>query len=442
MAKLWKKSDMKIAPAVEKYTAGTDYIFDVEILPFDIQASRAHAKGLQKIGILNTDELKQIGEGLDALEKDFKAGKIAIRPEDEDCHTVIENYLVEKIGEAGKKIHTGRSRNDQIAVAMRLYMKTHLASLEKDARTLAGQFIGSAEKHQDMPMPGYSHTQQAMLTTVGHYFAAYAESLLDDADLVAAVLTHIDKNPLGTGAGFGTSIPVDREFTTKELGFSGTQINSLYVQNSRGKFESAYMEALAQVMLTLGKFANDTLLFTSQEFDYFSVDESLTTGSSIMPHKKNLDPMEVLRGQVSVVVGNQLIVKDIAKNLMSGYNRDGQLIKKPLIESTHIVEDSLEVAGLVLAGLTPKQENIRAKIHKGIFTADIANEMVTKEGMAFRDAYQKAASMELENVRPSEERGSTERSSANVDLKKNIASKKSLGAPGNLGLNILRRRLK
>ena len=426
MAKLWKKSDAKIAPAVEKYTAGTDYIFDVEILPFDIQASRAHAKGLQKIGILNADELKQIGEGLDALEKDSKAGKIAIRPEDEDCHTVIENYLVEKIGEAGKKIHTGRSRNDQIAVAMRLYMKTHLASLEKDARTLARQFIDTAEKYEDVPMPGYSHTQQAMLTTVGHYFAAYAESLLDDADHIEQVAEHIDASPLGSAAGFGTSIPVDREFTAKEMGFGKVQLNTLYVQNSRGKVESRYLEALAQVMLSLGKFANDTLLFTSQEFDYFSVDESLTTGSSIMPHKNNLDPMEILRGQVSVVMGNQLIVKDIAKNLMSGYNRDGQLIKKPLIESTHIVEDSLEVAGLVLAGLTPKQENIRAKIHKGIFTADIANEMVTKEGMAFRDAYKKAAGMDA----------------GDVDLKKNIASKKSLGAPGNLGLNILRRRLK
>src|SRR3989338_10891673 len=426
MAKLWKKSDAKIAPAVEKYTAGTDYIFDVEILPFDIQASRAHAKGLQKIGILNADELKQIGEGLDALEKDSKAGKIAIRPEDEDCHTVIENYLVEKIGEAGKKIHTGRSRNDQIAVAMRLYMKTHLASLEKDARTLAGQFIGSAEKHQDMPMPGYSHTQQAMLTTVGHYFAAYAESLLDDADLVVAVLTHIDKNPLGTGSGFGTSIPVDREFTTKELGFSGTQINSLYVQNSRGKFESAYMEALAQIMLTLGKFANDTLLFTSQEFDYFSVDESLTTGSSIMPHKKNLDPMEVLRGNVNVVIANQLMVKDIAKNLLSGYKRDGQLMKKPLFESTKIVVDSLEVVGLLLNGLTPKPENIKAKITSGIFTADIANKLVTEKGVPFRDAYKQAAEVIF---------------GKEVDLAANIKSKVSLGAPGNLGLAELKKRI-
>src|SRR3989344_45976 len=166
MAKLWKKSDMKIAPAVEKYTAGTDYIFDVEILPFDIQASRAHAKGLQKIGILNADELKQIEGGLDSLEKDVKAGKIEIRPEDEDCHTVIENYLVEKIGDAGKKIHTGRSRNDQVAVAMRLYMKDKLETIRKQCLALAADFIDTAAKYDDVPMPGYSHTQQAMLTTV------------------------------------------------------------------------------------------------------------------------------------------------------------------------------------------------------------------------------------------------------------------------------------
>lgn len=425
MAKLWKKSDSTLHPAVEKYTVGTDYLFDMEVLPFDITASRAHAKGLEKIGILTTDEFNQLLEGLNALQKEYETGKISITQEDEDCHTVIENYLVEKAGEAGKKIHTGRSRNDQIAIAMRLYMKQHLADIEKSARALAGKFIDAAEKCQDVPMPGYSHTQQAMLTSVGHYFAAYAESLLDDADLLAATRVHIDKNPLGSAAGFGTSIPVDREFTTQELGMKGVQVNSLYVQNSRGKFESVYMEALAQVMLTLGRFATDTLLFTSQEFDFFEVDASLTTGSSIMPHKKNLDVMEILRGEVNVVVGNQLIVKTITKNLMSGYNRDGQLIKKPLIESTHIVEDSIEVAGLTLQGLTPKSENIRAKIHKGVFTADIANDMVTKEGTPFRDAYKKAADMDA----------------GDVDLTKNIASKKSLGAPGNLGLDVLRTRL-
>src|SRR3989344_4136542 len=250
MAKLWKKSGVKMHPAVEKYTAGAAAVLDIEVMPFDIEATRAHASGLTKIGILTSGELKKLQRGLDSLEKDLSVGKIEIRPENEDCHTVAENYLVEKIGEAGKKVHTGRSRNDQIAVAMRLYMKYHLAAIEKSARALASDFIDAAEKYKDMPMPGYSHTQQAMLSTVGHYFAAYAESLLDDVDLLASVRKYIDKNPIGTAAGFGTSIPVDREFTTKELGFANVQVNSLYVQNSRGKFESAHLEALAQVMLS------------------------------------------------------------------------------------------------------------------------------------------------------------------------------------------------
>jgi len=278
-----------------------------------------------------------------------------------------------------------------------------------------------------VPMPGYSHTKQAMLSSVGHYFAAFAESLVDDAEFAGYTARYIDKSPLGSAAGFGVSIPLDREFTAKELGFENTQTNSLYCQNSRGKFESVYAEALVQIMLTLGKFANDMLLFTSNEFDYFEVEDSLVTGSSIMPHKKNLDVFEILRGNVSVVIANQLLIKDLAKNLTSGYNRDGQLMKKPLIESTKIVFDSLEVAGVVLKGLTPKPENIRAKIDSGIFAADMANELVLKQGIPFRDAYKKAASTASGKI---------------PDLRQNIASKVSLGAPGNLGLDQLKARIK
>ena len=426
MTKLWIKPNQKSHPTVEKYTAGTDCVFDMELMPFDIAASRAHAKGLHKIGILSKKELSQTLGGLDALQKDYDGGNIKITPEDEDCHTVIENYLVEKVADTGRKLHTGRSRNDQVLVAMRLYMKHHLAAIRSATLALAFSFVETAEKNKSIPMPGYSHTQQAMLTTVGHYFASFVESLIDDAEFIAATAHHLDKNPLGSAAGFGTTIPIDREFTTKDLGFAAMQLNSLYCQNSRGKFESAYLEALVQVMLTLGKFANDMLLFTSQEFDFFSVDPSVTTGSSIMPHKHNLDVMELVRGNVSVVIGNQLIVKNIAKNLLSGYNRDGQLMKKPLMESTKIVEDSLEVVGIVLQKLAPKPESIRAKIHPGIFTADIANELVTKKDMPFRDAYRKAADMTI----------------GDIDLKKNIASKKSLGSPGNLGLPLLRSRIK
>ena len=436
MAKLWEKDSNKTDSVVEKYTAGTDFVFDMELMPFDIQASLAHAKGLEKIGILSAEELKKMEDGLDALTEEFKAGKIKITAEDEDCHTVIENYLTQIFGDTGRKIHTGRSRNDQVVTAVRLYMKHHLAELRASSVKLAQQFLDSAEKYsadgvgigtcrRDVPMPGYSHTQQAMLSSLGHYFSAFTESLLDDADFLSGVVKQIDKNPLGSAAGFGTSIPVDREFTAKELGFAGVQVNSLYCQNSRGKFESIFMEALAQVMLTLGKFANDMLIFTSQEFDYFSVDESLTTGSSIMPHKHNLDVMEILRGNVSVVIANQLMVKDISKNLISGYNRDGQLIKKPMFESAKIVADSLEVVGLVLAGIAPKHESITGKITPGIFTADIANKLVTEKGVPFRDAYKQASGMVSENV----------------DLSANIASKVSLGAPGNLNLDGYKERI-
>lgn len=425
MTKLWKKTGTKLHPAVEKYTAATDPVFDMEFLLFDVEASRTHAKGLKTIGILTKKELTDLESGLDSLVGDFKAGKVRITPEDEDCYTVIENYLVKRVGEAGKKINTGRSRNEVVTM-VRLYMRSHLGTLRAGAIRLADQFVDYADKYKNVPMVGYSHTQQAMLSSVGHYMAAHAESLLDDADYLRQTAAHINKSPVGSAAGFGTSIPVDRAFTAKHLKFEAIQLNSLYCHNSRGKFESAYMEALAQVMLTLGKFANDMLLFTSQEFDYFAVDASLTTGSSIMPHKHNLDALEIIRGNVSVVVANQLMVKDIAKNLLSGYNRDGQLMKKPLVESTGIVHDSLEIASVVLAGLTPKADNMKARINPGIFTADIANAMVMKDGVPFRVAYKKAAGMNV----------------GDVDLTKNIASKKSLGAPGNLDLAAYRRRIR
>ena len=424
MTKLWNKTGTKTHPVIEKYTAGSDYVFDKELLPFDITASKAHAKGLQKVGIITAKELKVLLGAFDALSKEAEKGNIPIAPENEDCHTVVENYLVKKLGSAGKKIHTGRSRNDQVLVALRLYMKSHLLILQKECGELATVSLQFAEKYKQVPMPGYSHTQQAMLSSVGHYFSAYAESLLDDADFLGSILKRIDTNPLGSAAGFGTALPVDREYTTKELGFASVQQNTLYCQNSRGKFESLFLEGLAQMMMTLGKCANDLILFTSQEFGFFSVDPSLTTGSSIMPQKQNLDAMELLRGNVSVVISNQLMIKDISKNLLSGYNRDLQLIKKPLMESVAIAHDSLEVVGIFLEGIIPNAENIKAKITQDIFAADIANQLVEK-GIPFRDAYTQALDI-LE--------GQT------VDIEKNLASKKTLGAPGNLQLGALKKR--
>lgn len=413
-------------PLIEKYTAGTDHVFDLQLLPFDIEATVAHARALRKIGILTSTELARIARTLGVLRAEAAAGRVRITPADEDCHTVIENYLVEHLGDTGKKVHTGRSRNDQVLVAVRLYMKSNLAKVRAHCLDLAEQFIEKAERYAKVPMPGYSHTQQAMLTSVGHYMASFAESLLDDESLLASISDHIDKNPLGSAAGFGTAIPLDRAYTTRELGFAAVQVNSLYCQTSRGKFESAVLEGLSQVAATLARFSNDMILFTSQEFAFFNADDVVVTGSSIMPHKKNLDPLELARGAAAILLGNQIAVKELSRNLLSGYNRDLQLIKKPLMESIQTIQNTLEVVSVVLEYLTPNAEMILSKLHPGMFTADIANDMVLTNGIPFRDAYKKATTM----------------TDGAMNLAKNLASKKSIGAPGNLSLSVYRLRLK
>lgn len=423
MPKLWQKKGQRLNPIIERYTVGSDFVLDKELMPFDIQATEAHVRALGKTRVLMPSEVTKITSCLGKLQKDFKSGKVRISRSDEDCHTVIENFLTKKLGDIGKKVHTGRSRNDQVLVALRLYMKHHLEALRRECAQLALKFLKFADRYKNVAMPGYSHTQQAMLSSVGHYFCAYAESLLDDAEFLNSVSRHIDKNPLGSAAGFGTSVPLDREFTTKTLGFSGIQLNTLYCQNSRGKFESVFLEGVVQVMMTLARFATDLLLFTSQEFDFFSVDSSLVTGSSIMPQKRNLDVLEIMRANASVVIGNQLTVKEISKNLLSGYNRDLQLIKKPLFESAAVAHNSLEVAAIVLRGITPNERLIRAKISRCIFAADVANELVKSKGVPFRDAYRQALA-HLATETP--------------DLRKNLASKKTLGAPGNLQIKGLK----
>ncbi|MBL4694122.1 hypothetical protein JKY72_02030 [Candidatus Gracilibacteria bacterium] len=258
-----------------------------------------------------------------------------------------------------------------------------------------------------------------MLSSLGHYFASFTESLVDDGEMQKAALKLIDQNPLGSAAGFGVSFPLDREMTTKELGFAKVQNNSLYCQTSRGKFEAFVIESLVQTMLTLGRFAQDMIIFTTQEFDYFSVEDSMTTGSSIMPQKKNLDYMEVLRGEVSRVISFHSLVCDLTKNQISGYNKDLKFVKQPVMDSFDSVMGSLTVVKKMLAAIEPKVEVIESKISKGMFAADIANDLVKNEGMPFRDAY-KVAMERLED--------------AEIDFAENIASKVSPGAPGNLGL--------
>jgi argininosuccinate lyase len=427
MAKLWKKSGGKLHSIVEKYTVGEDYILDMALMPYDIKATKAHVKGLEKIGIIKKGELKQLLSRLGQLEREFAAGKVKIRIEDEDCHTVIENYLTRKYKKLGKKVHTGRSRNDQVLTAMRMYMKEMGQEVKKSCKKVAGNFLDFASKNKDIPLPGYSHTQQAMLSSVGHTFCSYLESLLDDLENWKYVCDHVNKSPLGSAAGFGVPLLLPREFVKKEIGLKKLQINSLYCVSSRGKFESLYLEGLAQIMLSLGRFANDTLLFTSREFDFFKVKNNLVTGSSIMPQKKNHDALEILRANVSKVIANQNFTKDIVKGLISGYHRDMQMLKKPVMESLQIVLDSLELVGLYLRGMVVNKENIKEKICNDIFTADLATEMARDKGVPFRDAYRLA----VKAIKKKE-----------VDFDTNIKNRLSLGAPGNLDIHYYRERLK
>ncbi len=420
MSKIWKKTaEITLHPAIEKYTVAGDYILDMTIFPFDVQASKAHANMLKSINVLTKQENTDLQKGLDEILELYKQGKIVITQADEDCHSVIEQILTEKCGTAGKKIHTGRSRNDQVLTAVRLYSRDALEKIITDAEKLQKAFLEKTLEYKNIPFPGYTHTQQAMLSSLGHYFSAFAENLQNDIEFAKMVKTLTNQNPLGSAAGYGVSFPLDREMTTKELGFAKTQINSMYCQQSRGKFESMLLEACAQIMLTLGKYAQDMILFTSQEFNFFSADDSVVTGSSIMPQKRNLDGLEIMRGFVSSLISKQLEIKEMSKNLISGYHRDLQLMKKPLIESIDITLDSLEIAQIYLENLSPNQNEIEKKITKEMFLADIANDMVKEENMPFREAYAKAFER-LDGYK--------------VDFQKNIAEKQSLGSAGNLGL--------
>lgn len=432
MSKIWQKKDgVTLNSVVEHYTVGEDYLFDMFLFEYDVEGTLAHAHALTQIGIFSPTDFSKIEQTLHMLMKDFEAGKIKIRVEDEDCHTVIETYLTLKLGDIGKKIHTGRSRNDQSLLALRLFMKANLFATQELAKKLAGEILAYAKKYRFVALPGYTHTQQAMLTSVGHYMLSFVESLLDDVSFLDSVCQHIDKNPLGSAAGFGSNVPLDRDLTTKKLGFAKTQINSIYCQSSRGKFESVYLEGLDQIMMTLGRLASDFLLFTTREFSFFEVAPNLTTGSSIMPQKKNLDLLEILRGNVSVCFANKEMAQGISKGLPSGYNRDYQLIKKAVVQNTVLVHDSLKVISVFLEGIQPKSQEILLKIQDDIYSADLATQMSFEKGIPFRDAYREVMTQYKTGF-----------GTLGQDPQKVLQGRATLGAPGNDALeyyeNLLR----
>jgi argininosuccinate lyase len=393
--KIWfKNKAVDLNRIVEEFNAGEDILYDQAMIPDDVWCSRCYARLLVRHDLITKEELKQLEGGLDDILKLWKEGKFQLKVEDEDCHTKIEEYLIEKLGDTGKKIHTGRSRNDQVLVMMRYFLKNKAVAMREKILDVADDFLAFAKKYEMVPMPGYTHMQKAMPTSVGTWAGSFVESLLDDARLLTTITNEIiDQNPLGSGAGYGSPFDFDRDWLSKELGFKRTQSNPIYCQNSRGKFEGLVLEGCCNIMLTLNKFASDMLFFTTQEFQFFDMDDSIATGSSIMPQKKNLDVAELIRGRTATVFAcrNEMSMNIMHKIL--GYHRDGQEIKRPLFLGLRYTEMCLDAARAIIGNIAPNEEVMMKSslASPGLFAAHKAFELV-KEGMTFRDAYREIGS--------------------------------------------------
>jgi argininosuccinate lyase len=385
--KLWQKQ-RKLDPRIEEFTVGRDPELDLELIPYDCAASMAHARMLKSVGILRAGEARALVQELGRIIELWKKGKFRIRPSEEDSHTAIENHLTRKLGAAGKKIHTGRSRNDQVLTALRLYSRDKIIETQAAVAALVQRLSGLSRKHVKIVLPGYTHSRKAMPYTVGKYFRAFADALQDDLVLLRTAAEINDQNPLGTAAGYGTTLEIDRDLTTRLLGFRRTQRSELYAQNSRGKFESIILSALSQVMLDLQRLAHDLVLYSMDEFGYFRLPEEFCTGSSIMPQKKNPDVLELVRANFAVVHAGYLQTMEILKGLPSGYHRDLQLTKEPLLRGFRETLESVRIMDLILSRLGVEAEKCRAACTDEIFAADRAIE-VARTGVPFRDAYHK-----------------------------------------------------
>ena len=386
MKKLWSKNENKSNKLVNEYCFKEGVEFDNSLVIYDVYGSIAHAKMLSKIGILNEKEFGKLKINLIKIIDLHNNNNFLIKEEDEDVHTKIENYLTEKLGDLGKKIHTGRSRNDQVLVDLRLYSKEKIIDLAVLINQLIDIFIQFAKKYEFIPMPGYTHMQKAMPSSVGMWAGSFAEQLLDQLKILKSVYALNDQSPLGSGAAYGVSLPIERELTSKLLGFSKVQNNSLYCQASRITAQLFIVNLLVQIMLCASRFAQDLLLFTTSEFNFFEVDESICTGSSIMPQKKNLDLMEYVRAKTHVIIADQQLMASTVASLPSGYNADFGQTKGLFIESFNIVFQTIAVLNKTLKLIKPNKINLLNACTPEIYATHFAYELV-KKGLPFRKAY-------------------------------------------------------
>jgi argininosuccinate lyase len=389
MTRLWDKGT-SLDAQVLKYTAGDDHFLDNRLVRYDIRASIAHAEMLGEAGLLSAGDLEAIRAALRAIGEDHASGKWQVSLEDEDSQTAIENLLTARIGAAGGRLHAGRSRNDQVLAALRLYMRDAAETLRHGALSVADALDALGKRHSGQELPGYTHMQQAMPSSVTLWAGGFAAELRDDAEGLKLSQRRIDKNPLGSAAGFGTpNLDISREATRRSLGFAVTQEPVTAVQLSRGKAEAQLLFEITLLTQDLGRLAADLMLFYSQEFSFVSLPEAFTTGSSIMPQKRNPDVFELMRGRSAVAQAALNEVLGITQKLTSGYHRDLQLIKPPLFRGIDSCLQTLEILPTALNGVRFRPENIR--LDPAIHAAAAANTLVAKEGIPFREAYHQVA---------------------------------------------------
>ena len=389
MTKLWEKGagfDKKI----ESFTVGNDNDLDQILLPYDCEASIAHVKMLNKMKYLNDNESDKLIKELNFILEESKSGNFKIKKSHEDCHTAIEDHLVNTCGDSGKKIHTARSRNDQVLTALRLYYRESIDDVKKLLIDLIKSLELFSDKNGKIQFPGYTHMQKAMPSSVQLWSNAYIESMNDDLKLLQTAYALINQSPLGSGAGFGVPINIDRKFLAKELKFDSVQDNPIYCQLSRGKFELYIINIFTQIMFSINRIASDIVLFCTDEFKFFSLPDEFCSGSSIMPNKRNPDVLELLRGSYSILIGYQSQIQSLSQNLISGYNRDIQLSKEPTMRSFDLIKNCLDINTLVISGLIVNEENCKKAMTDELFATEQAYNMV-KEGIPFRQAYRKIA---------------------------------------------------
>ncbi|WP_439482476.1 argininosuccinate lyase [Cyclobacterium plantarum] len=391
--KLWQK-DKTSKKEVETFTIGRDPEFDLILAPFDVSGSMAHAHMLASIGLLTEQELQVLIKGLKEIREEIRKGIFTIAPGVEDVHSQVEFLLTERYGDVGKKLHSGRSRNDQVLVDLKLYYRHAIQQTVEETQKLFDLLVNLAEKHKDDLMPGYTHTQLAMPSSFGLWFGSLAEGLAEDMHLWQSAYALVNRNPLGSAAGYGSSFPLNRTMTTELLGFADMHYNVINAQNSRGKTEKFLSFALAGTAGTLNRLATDAIMYMNQHFGFIHFPDELTTGSSIMPHKKNPDVFELIRAKTNQIQAYPQNIMMLLTNLSTGYHRDLQLLKETIFPAFEQLNDSLKIARLMLENIKVKKHLLDNDFYAYLFSVEEVNRLVL-EGMPFRDAYKKVG-MDIE----------------------------------------------